>query len=164
MYAKFYPHFVGYEEDLKSEMMIALINAIKRIKRGEITSEQNYIITHLKYEVYKLAKKMIDYDRCTFYLEDFKPFKNNDATNPVSWENAFKRFGIANIEKLPDFFESYEEKYMCAVLLGLSGYTKTQLRDNLQKGWPYVNELEERVKEKLVELIKLYSGENTNGK
>ena len=162
MFKKFFPHFVGYEEDLKQEMMVALINSIKRIKRGEIRSQQNYIITHLKYETYKMAKKLIDYDKCTRYLEDFKP-KGFTPDRPTSWENIFKEFGIVDIERIPEFFESYEERYMVMCILGVKGYRKDYLRAELKRAWPYVNELEERVKDKLVEIVKMYTGEHTNG-
>ena len=38
-----------------------------------------------------------------------------------------------------------------------------EVRAELKKAWPYVNELEERVKDKLVEIVKMYTGEHTNG-
>lgn len=163
MLKKFFPHFVGYEEDLKQEMMVALVNAIKRIKRGEIRSEQNYIITHLKYETYKMAKKLIDFDRCTFYLEDMRP-KWMDPSDATNWENAFKRFGITDLQVILSSFESYEERYMVMCLFQMDGYRKDKLRAELKRGWPYINKLEERCKERLAEMIKMSIGEHTNGK
>ena len=159
MFKKFFPHFVGYEEDLKQEMMVALINSIKRIKRGEIRSQQNYIITHLKYETYKMAKKLIDYDKCTRYLEDFKP-KGFTPDRPTSWENIFKEFGIVDIERIPEFFESYEERYMVMCILGIKGYRKDYLRAELKKADEEFDSLELEEKKKaiisLVDKNKLY--------
>ena len=49
MYKKFYPYFYHYQDDVKQEMMYALIKARRRIKRGEIRSIRNNFITVLKY-------------------------------------------------------------------------------------------------------------------
>ena len=52
---------------------------------------------------------------------------------------------------------------MVMCILGIKGYRKDYLRAELKRAWPYVNELEERVKDKLVEIVKMYTGEHTNG-
>ena len=160
MIRKFYPHFCGYEDDLKQEMMISLIKAIRRMKRGEIRSDQNYIITTLKYTAYKMGKKLITYDRATAYLEDLAITEGKSVFDQaMDWQDLFD-MGCFSYETILSTFDSFEERYMVLVLIRRKGYTKRDLRERLKTTWDYINELEHRIKEKLREIIKLYTGDS----
>lgn len=160
MFNKFYPHFCGYEDDLRQEMMVSLIKAIRRIKRGEIRSNQNYIITSLKFTAYKMAKKLITYDRTTAYLEDLTITKGKSFFDQaLDWQDLFD-MGCFSYETILSTFDNFEERYMVMILIKRKSYSKRDLRERLKCPWDYVNELEHRTKEKLRELIKLYTGDN----
>lgn len=164
MIIKFYPHFYGYEDDLKQEMVISLIKAIKRIKRGEIRSLQNYIITSLKFTAFKMAKKLITYDRATAYLEDLTITKGKSYFDQaMDWQDLFD-MGCFSYESILSTFDSFEERYMVMILIRRKGFTKRDLRERLECSWEYISELEHRTKEKLRELIKLYTGDGKHGK
>lgn len=154
MLKKFYPHFNNYEDDLMQEMMIVLIKAIKRIKKGEITSQKNYVITVLKYAAYKMAKKLIDYDKNTFFLEDLKSNLVIDST--AEWLDLFD-LGIVDYESVFSVFETVEERYMIMVIIKRNGYSRRGARELLDCEWDYILKLEKRVKEKLIEVIKMYT-------
>lgn len=156
MLKKFTPHFQGYEDDLKQEMMIVLIKAIRRIKRGEIKSEQNYIITILKYAAYRLGKRLIEHDKTTFYLADVLKGRNSSIEYVAEWLDLFD-LGIVPYDSIFSAFETFEEQYMIMMIIKKDGYTRRKLRDELKCSWSYITALEVRVKEKLVEVIKMYS-------
>lgn len=154
MIKKFTPHFYTHEDDLMQEMMIVLIRAIRRIKKGEIKSEQNYVITVLKYAAYSMAKKLISYDKTTSFLEDMRGNKGIDST--AEWIDLFD-LGVLNYESVFSCFESIEERYMIMILIKRKGYSRRKLREILEVEWSYMTKLEVRVKEKLVEIIKMYT-------
>lgn len=156
MLKKFTPHFYGYEDDLRQEMMIVLIKAIRRIKKGEIKSEQNYIITVLKYAAYRLGKKQIEYDRTTSYLTDILGKNNNQIESVVEWIDLFD-LGVVSYDSIFSSFETFEEQYMIMILIKKDGYSRRKLRDEMKVDWKYIEKLEHRVKEKLVEIIKMYT-------
>lgn len=156
MLKKFTPHFQGYEDDLKQEMMIVLIKAIRRIKKGEIKSEQNYIITVLKYAAYKLGRKIIEYDRTTSYLTDILKGNNRGIEHVAEWLDLFD-LGVVSYDSIFSAFETFEEQYMIMLIIKKDGYTRKKLREELRVSWGYINTLESRVKEKLVEIIKMYT-------
>jgi hypothetical protein len=158
MFTRHYPHFIGYERDLKQEMYLALVKAIKRIHKGEIRSERNYIISILKFAAFKMAKKLIAYDKVHYYLEDLGLKKDGRKFESVmQWQDLFD-MGCLPYEKIFNCFTDWEEKYMVLILLDMDGYTKRKFREKVGKSWPYVSELEHRVKEKLTEIIKMYLG------
>lgn len=151
MYNKFYPHFVGYEDDLKQEMMIALAAAIRRIKKDEIRSIRNYVITVLKYAAFMYGRKRISEDRSWKYLEDLN--EQYGFTPTAEWEDYLDQ-GLLTYEFILINFQSFEERYMCLLIFKLPGYRKSYLRKELRCSWEHIYELEDRVKKKLVELIK----------
>lgn len=157
MCKKFAPHFYGYEEDLKQEMMIALIQAIKRIMNGEIRSEKNYVITALKYKAFSIAEKIIDYDKYTVYLEDI--VKDKDKRDSFSWENMITESSTLDLEKVLSVITEPEEQYMLFVIIGRDGYSQTGFKNLFNKeSWDEVLEVETYVKEKIIEIIKMYNG------
>jgi hypothetical protein len=151
MIKKFTPHFRGQEDDLKQEMLIAMIVAIRRIRRNEIHSIQNYLITTMKYAAYKMAKKVIEYDRRTVFLNDFR-YKYSDET--LEWQNLFD-LGCFSYEAILSSFETFEERLMVMNIMEKEGYSKRFIRNKLKCCWGYIEELEKRTKEKLLELIKI---------
>jgi hypothetical protein len=155
MHEKFYPHFCGREEDVKQEMLIELIKIIKRIKNGEVRkSAPNLVITALKYKCYDLARKYIDEDRTKKYLEDIKL---KDRGYEITWEDLIPG-SLITYEGLFSHFTKYEEQYMVRIILGERGYTKYKLRNEIKRGWDYMAELENRVREEIAELIKRRCG------
>lgn len=158
MLSKFYPHFVGHEEDIRQELMIALIAGIRRIKRGEIRSPKNYLITHMKYAAYKLAKDKITYDKTFIYLEDMgiRDKSGKKWSKLLEWNDLFD-MGYFSYETILSCIDSFEERYMILNIMEVPGYTKRKLRALVKKDWPYIDALEVRVKEKLAEIIKMHS-------
>lgn len=154
MLKKFHPHFVQKEEDLMQEMMVVLIKAVRRIKKGEISSEQNYVITCLKYAAFKMAKDLISYDKTTVFLEDLKT--TEDRGKAIEWLDLLDLSSIS-CETVLRAFEIEEERLMILVILGVEGHTRRKLREKLKVEWAYMTRLENRVKEKLVEIIKMYT-------
>lgn len=151
MYQKFYPHFCGREDDVKQQMTIALIKAIRRMKQGvEIRNERNFIITAIKYETYKIAKELIDYDRFTNYLEDMRLCSFGYE---IGWEDMIEG-GVLSYDNLFASIKSKEDAYMVRIIIGDKGYTRYNLRAELKVGWPYMTELENRVVSRMKELIK----------
>jgi len=132
-------------------MLIALIKAIRRMKQGvEIRNERNFIITAIKYETYKIAKKLIDYDRSLIFLEDMKL---DGFGYEIGWEDTVEG-GVISFDNLFSSIKGERERYMVHILIGDEGYTRYKLRAKLKVGWPYMAELEEQVRDKMRELIK----------
>lgn len=154
MLKKFYPHFLCREDDLMQEMMIVLIKAIRRIKKGEIESEKNYVITCLKYAAFKMAKTLITYDKTTVFLEDLKGTQDHEKA--LEWLDLFD-LGVIDYDSLFSVFETVEERYMVMIIIKFNGYSRRKLRSILKVEWDYIAKLEVRVKEKLVEIIKMYT-------
>ena len=154
MLKKFHPHFTCREDDLMQEMMIVLVKAIRRIKKGEIESEQNYVITCLKYAAYRMAKKLITHDRTTVFLEDLKGTREHNVA--MEWLDMFD-LGIIDYDSIFSVFETVEERYMVMIIIKRKGYSRRKLREILGVEWDYMTKLEVRVKEKLVEIIKMFT-------
>lgn len=151
MYQKFYPHFVGYEDDLKQEMMIALVGAVRRIKKDEIRSIRNYIITALKYAAFKYGRIRIAQDKSQKYLEDLN--EQYGFVPYTEWEE-YLDCGILTYEIILLNFTTFEERYIGLCLFKAPGYSRRALRRELRCSWEYIAALEDKVKTKLVELIK----------
>lgn len=146
MYEKFYPHFCGREDDVKQEMRIELIKVIRRVKNGEVkVSEKNFVITAIKYRCYKIATKYITEDRTKKYLEDIRL---KDRGYEVGWEDLVPG-SLTSYKDLFSEFTTLEDQYMVMIILGTRGYTRRKLRSILKVSWPYMTELEHRVKEKI---------------
>lgn len=155
MHEKFYPHFVGREDDVKQEMLIELIKVIRRVKNGEVrNSERNMVITVLKYRCYQIARKFIDEDKTKRYLEDIRL---KDRGYEVSWEDLIPG-SVVSYENLFSDFTSFGDRYMVLIILGVKGYTRRALREKLKIGWSRMDELEHRVKEQIKDNILSRSG------
>jgi len=155
MHKKFYPHFCGLEDDIKQEMMIELIKSIQRIKKGEIRSERNYVITALKFKTFKIAKKLITYDRSTIYLDDL--VKNWHGE--IEWENLMLGSGVFDIEQVISYIQDPNDQYLLMCILKVKGYKRTILKEKLDLTWEDLYKKEEDLKEKLVEIIRMIMGE-----
>lgn len=155
MHQKFYPHFCGLEEDIRQEMMIELIHSIKRIKNGEIRSERNYVITALKFKCYKIAKKLITYDRSTIYLSDL--VKNWHGE--IEWDNLILGTNMFDIEQIISYITEEDDRYIFMCILKMDGYRRAILKEKLGISWEELYQKEEDLKEKLVETIKMIMGE-----
>lgn len=159
---KFAPHFYGFEEDLKQEMMIALIGAIKRIKNGEIKSEKNYVITCMKYRAFRIAKKLIEYDKNTIYLNDYIP-KSDKYKNSRGWDWMVSDSSTIDFDLLVATLENPLEQYVFMLILEMDGYSRTDLKETFNLEWEDIPKLEHEVKEKIIEILRAISGDHIHG-
>ena len=156
MYKKFYPHFVDRDDDIKQHMMVALIKAIKRIKRGEIRNERNYVITTLMGAAYRISKKLIAYDEVMVYLEDIGIGSSEGGDEfYYEWED-FMEMGCLPYERIFAIFTAEEDQWLIKNMMGVKGYSKTELKEKTDWSWGEMKARETYIKEKLVEIIKMY--------
>lgn len=148
IYRKFYPLYVGKEEDLQMDLMILLLECLPRIKAGKVKSVKNYMITVFKIHIYRQAAILIDQKQRELYLEDI----GTDGEEDLSWEDII----AGTIIDSDDIYSRFtEEELPIALHLTGNGVGRNKLMKQEGIGRYKYERLKKLVLEKFESIIEL---------